>query len=40
MEDDWAQMDVMFPGELPWSFGELLEKLGGINEIINDRETE
>ena len=36
LEEDWEKMDVMFPGSLPWSFGEMLEKLAAINEKIND----
>ncbi len=35
LEEDWEKMDVMFPGSLPWSFGEMLEKLAVINERIN-----
>ena len=36
LEEDWEKMDVMFPGSLPWSFGEMLEKLAAINEKINN----
>jgi len=40
LEDDWEKMDVMFPGSLPWSFGEMLEKLATIDERINNLNAE
>ncbi len=39
LEKDWAKMTDMFPSELPFTFGELVETLKKIDARINKRES-
>jgi hypothetical protein len=36
LEDDWGQMDIMFPEGTPASFEDMLEQLREIESVIND----
>lgn len=39
LEADWEKMGVMFPGDLPWSFADMMQKLKEISDQINGPKT-
>ncbi len=35
LEADWEKMGVMFPGDLPWSFADMMQRLKAISDQVN-----
>lgn len=35
LEEDWEKMGVMFPGDLPWAFADMMQRLKAISDQVN-----